>query len=120
MKKSIALLAFFLIAGFVMPSMAQGTSSSTTKKDNKEYKVQVFFHCENGKALLEQELPKKRGVVSASADLATKIVTVVYDSKVTDPAHIVEYIHQIGYLTADSPAGTEINKACSHGENSTN
>lgn len=116
--KTLTRIAFFtLFLAFV-----NGLSAQTNDKTNietKTYSVKVFFHCANGKALLEKELPKKRGVISAIANLETKMVDVVYDPTLTKPETIVEYIHQIGYLTADSPEGTKLNKACDHDGEST-
>jgi copper chaperone CopZ len=59
----------------------------------------VFFHCANGKALLEKELSKKEGVYSVNADLETKVVKITYDSTKLNEQRLIEYIHQIGYLT---------------------
>ncbi len=107
----ILLISLFVL---VSSSLKAQTEGDKTNQETKTYSVKVMFHCANGKALLESELPKKRGVISAVANLETKIVDVVYDPKLTQPTTIVEYIHQIGYLTADSPAGTKLNKACNH------
>ncbi|MPM33504.1 hypothetical protein SDC9_80080 [bioreactor metagenome] len=115
----ISVLAFFIL--FTFGAKAQDTTAptgaGTQQTDVAVYNVKVMFHCANGKALLESELPKKRGVVSAVAHLDTKIVDVTYDTKLTKPETINEYIHQIGYLVESDPADTKLNnKACSHGE----
>jgi len=104
MKRSIVLtLAMFL-------SIAAWSQQLSAKETN----LKVFFHCTNGKALLEKELSKKEGVYSVNADLETKVVKITYDSTKLNEQRLIEYIHQIGYLTEKSPAGTKLYKACSH------
>ncbi|PKP04292.1 MAG: hypothetical protein CVU11_05305 [Bacteroidetes bacterium HGW-Bacteroidetes-6] len=116
MKKLTIILTIALFA-FASTGLKAQTAED---KDVKTYSVKVMFHCANGKALLEQELPKKRGVVSAVANLETKIVEVKYNTSLTKPETIIEYIHQIGYLTELDPAGTTLpKKACSHDDNPT-
>lgn len=92
--------------------------SSTTKKESKEIKthsINVKFHCANGKALIERELVKKEGVISASANLETKAVEIKYNPKLVTEEKLVEYIHEIGYLVEGDPADTKLpKKACSH------
>ena len=118
MKNIFKISALLLFVFVVSSASAQiNVSNNTTAPDTQlaVYNVKVMFHCANGKALLESELPKKRGVVSAIAHLDTKIVDVTYNTKLTKPETIVEYIHQIGYLVEGDPADTKLNnKACSH------
>lgn len=109
MKKVLILsIAFILFSAFNVLN----AQSAADVKDTDTYSVKVFFHCANGKALLESKLPEKRGVVNVVANLETKIVDVTYNTTLTKPEVIVEYIHQIGYLTVDSPKGTKIDKEC--------
>lgn len=122
MKNTIRIFLFLSFAVLSANLNAQVSNSApvntnTQQSDLAVYNVKVSFHCPNGKALLESELPKKRGVVSAVAHLDTKIVDVTYDTKLTKPETINEYIHQIGYLVEGDPADTKLdNKACSHGD----
>lgn len=114
-KTIVAMLFVFVAIG---ASAQVNTTPANTGERQTEiavYSVKVLFHCANGKALLESELPKKRGVVSAVAHLDTKIVDVSYDKSLTRPETIIEYIHQIGYLVESDPADTKLdNKACTH------
>ncbi len=111
MKKLTTILTIALFV-FVSAGLKAQTIDA---KEVKTYSIKVMFHCANGKALLETELPKKRGVISAVASLETKIVEIKYDPKLTTPETLIEYIHQIGYLTELDPAGTTLQKkACSH------
>ncbi|PLW93221.1 MAG: hypothetical protein C0592_06800 [Marinilabiliales bacterium] len=115
MMKKIVLLTvavFFFVSG----QMLQAQTADA--KEYKVYTLKVNFHCPGGKAKIESQMPEKRGVIKAIADLETKMVEVTYDPSLTDEEHIVEYFHQLGYLTEASPEGTEIKSGCSgnHGE----
>lgn len=118
MRKIQVLTMLLFMTAFSTSVFAQ-TNGNTAGSDSKTavYKVKVFFHCANGKALIEKEMVKQRGILKVSADLETKIVTVEYDKTViAETKTIVDYFHNIGYLTADSPKDMQINKACSHGD----
>ena len=106
MKKS---LLFIVISLFIVFS-----SQAQTKEDIKEIKIKTIFHCGNGKALIEKELVKEKGVKEVKADLETKIVTVKYDAAITDKDKINEAIEKIGYQTEYTPKDKQINKACPH------
>lgn len=110
MKKLVLLTVavFFFVSGQMLQAQ-----TSVDAKEYKVYSVKVHFHCAGGKAKIESQMPEKRGVKKAVADLETKIVAVTYDPSLTDEKHIVEYFHQIGYLTDDSPEGTEVKAGCS-------
>jgi len=116
-KLSALLLFVFVTIGANAQNTTAPVNANAVQTDLAVFNVKVMFHCANGKALLETELVKKRGVVSAVAHLDTKIVDVTYNTKETTPDAIKEYIHQIGYLVEGDPADTKLNnKACSHGD----
>jgi copper chaperone CopZ len=108
-RKIVFVLAFLLIP--VLGLLAQDNS-----KTFKEIKIKTAFHCSNGKALIEKELIKSEGVKEVLADVETKYVTVKYDEAVTNKDKLVAAIEKIGYLTEFSKEGTQINKACTHGD----
>jgi copper chaperone CopZ len=89
-------------------------AQDTKKQKGSEVKIKVFFHCANGKALIEKELIKEPGISKVVADLETKVVTVSFDSKKTNKEKIVNAIEKIGYATEFTPKDKKINKACSH------
>jgi copper chaperone CopZ len=107
-KLSVILLSFIFILGLNACGQAQN------KTELKEAKIKVFFHCENGKALIEKELVKETGVKTVVADLETKVVTISYNPAATDQDKLVLAIEKIGYRTEFTPENKEINKACSH------
>lgn len=117
---TLAMFLFITIGASAQSNVAPA-GSKDTQTDLAVYNIKVMFHCANGKALLESELVKKRGVVAVVANLETKIVDVTYNTKLTTPDAIKEYIHQIGYLVEGDPADTKLNnKACSHGSEGQN
>ncbi len=101
--KKIFVLFFVLFVGTYL--FAQNKS---------EIQIKTFFHCTNGKALLERELSKIDGIFQATANLQTKIVTIQYDETKQNKESLVKAIEKIGYLTEFSSKETKINKACSH------
>jgi len=104
----IALMFLFLIG--VGSVQAQVTAEPVV------FKVKVFFHCANGKALLENRLGALKGVESVVADLETKVVSITHDPEVITKEKLIELIEQIGYLTEFSDPNKQIKKACNHGD----
>lgn len=77
------------------------TKLSAQKAKLDTVKIKTSAECENCKERLEMELGRTKGVKSATVDLTTKVVTVVYNSSKTDPDKIRTVISNIGY-DADS------------------
>lgn len=103
-------IKFFLVAltlFFAASSYAQVSKSDTLK-------INVGFHCPNGKALIEKELKKLDGISFVAADVATKNVTIIYDATKQNKEKIVTAIETIGYTTEFSKEGAVKKKACSH------
>ncbi|MCX7696187.1 MAG: heavy-metal-associated domain-containing protein [Bacteroidales bacterium] len=107
--RTLFLVLIFLWGGVFLCCQSQDNPNL------REIHLKVGFHCERGKALIENELSQKEGIKFVKADVTTKIVTIVYDSTKVNTPQIVEHFHKIGYLTDRSPAETKIKKACSHG-----
>jgi len=83
-------------------------------QEKSEIKIKTFFHCANGKALIEKELVKVDGVMDVVADVETKIVTIHYDAAKQNKESLVKAIEKTGYLTEFSAKDAKIDKACSH------
>ncbi len=109
-RLSVVVLSLLMILSFTACGQTQ------VKSEVKEAKIKVFFHCPNGKALIEKELVKSEGVKEVVADVETKVVSIKYDAAITDQDKLVAAIEQIGYKTELTPEGKEIKKACSHGD----
>lgn len=104
--------------GYTTEFTKEGTQINKACSHDKEtraiIKIKVNFHCANGKALLDKELAKVEGVFSAVADVATKIVTIEYNTNSLNQEKLVAAIEKIGYTTEFSKKDTEIKKACTH------
>jgi copper chaperone CopZ len=107
---SLLLLGLALVIGATSCGQAQ------TQADAKEAQIKTFFHCPNGKALIEKEVAKEPGVQKVVADVETKIVTITYDPEVTDQDKLVAAIENTGYRTELTPEEKKKKKACSHDE----
>ncbi len=108
MKKIISFIVFgFLLTSFVF-------SQSTSQNISETFKVKVFFHCANGKALIEKKLGEVKDIESVVADLETKVVTIKYKSGELTHEKIIGLIENIGYYTEFSDQSKPIKKACSH------
>lgn len=110
MKRSASAVIFTLVLLFSFSACTQAQNTA----ELKEVKIKTFFHCANGKALLEKELAKEAGVKTVVADIETKIVTVTYEAGKTDQNKLVGAIEKIGYKTEFTADDKPINKACSH------
>lgn len=95
-------------------SVSYVNAQNTKKQKESEVKIKVFFHCANGKALIEKELIKEQGVTKVNADLDSKVVTISFDSKKTNKEKINNAIEKIGYVTEFTPKDKKIKKACDH------
>lgn len=89
MKKAIIIIALMLA---VSTSFAQ-------KKDTVRIKTSSI--CEMCKRAIEGDLAFEKGITYSNLDLETKIVTVVYKPKATNPDIIRTRLTKIGY-DADS------------------
>jgi len=101
-------LVISIAMGFSITSNAQESGSD-------EFKVEVGFHCHNGKKLLETKLAELKGIESFVVDLETKVITFQFDSSIISKDQIVAEIENIGYPTEFTDKNKKIEKACKHG-----
>lgn len=113
MKKIAPLFMIFTLVFFFAGIKV---SAQVSNDNEQELKVKVFFHCANGKKLLEARLAELDGVIDVNADLETKVLSIKHNTKVITKEGLVEAIEKIGYLTEFSDPNKKIKKACSHGE----
>ena len=82
-------------------------------------KIKTSAQCEDCKERIENKLSFTKGVKSAKLDLTTKEVTVVYDSKKTNPELIKTAITKVGYdadtVPAEKKAYDKLPKCCKKG-----
>ena len=109
MKKAKTIFLFFLI-------LFLGINQFAYSQNKKEAHIKTRFHCANGKALIEKELAKEAGILNVSADINTKIVTIAYNSALTNEKKVVAAIEKIGYETEYTDPNKKIKSACSNKE----
>ncbi len=81
-----------------------------------QVKIQTSALCETCKKTIEQGLAFEKGVKMSDLDLKTKIVTVTYNPKKTNPEKIKQAISNIGYdadeIKANPKAYNKLEKCC--------
>lgn len=108
------LVTLILFAGLM-------TSAQEKEKPKKmeEIKIQTSAICGMCKERIEHNLAFEKGVTSVSLDNETKIVTVGYKPKKTNPDKIRKAISEIGYdaddVAADQEAHDKLPKCCQKG-----
>jgi periplasmic mercuric ion binding protein len=79
-------------------------------------KIMTSALCSECKERIEHDLSFEKGVKSSSVDLDSNVVTVIYNSKKTDPQKIRLAITKIGYdadtLKADLKAFNKLPECC--------
>jgi copper chaperone CopZ len=112
--KSIILVSIFTFAGLV------GTAQENEKpKKAEEIKIQTSAICGMCKDRIEHDLSFEKGITSVSLDNETKIATVGYKPKKTNPDKIRKAISEIGYdaddVLANQEAHDKLPKCCQKG-----
>ncbi len=111
MKLSITAFVLFFITGGINSLYAQ------TGSDNKKFvEIKTSAVCGTCKATIEKAIISEDGVKSATLDLKTKVVTVVYNADKTNAEEIKNAIVQAGYdadeLLADPAAYDHLDGCC--------
>jgi len=103
--KKIAIVVLVLIS-FIEPARSQTDT----------IRILTTAQCETCKKAIEGDMSFEKGVKKSSLDLDTKILTVVYDSKKTNPEKIRVAVTKIGYdadsLTADPRSYKRLPDCC--------
>jgi copper chaperone CopZ len=102
--KKIAVLLLFL-SGISSVSMAQKVASKG------EVTFQTSARCGMCKSKIERDLSLSKGVEKAELNLEDKKVTVVYNSKKTNPTKLKKTISKIGYDADDVVANQKSHDA---------
>lgn len=109
--KNILSAAVMVLAMLFAPA---ALSAQKGKMDTVQIKTSA--ECEMCKSKVEGEVGKMKGVKSVSVDLATKMVTVVYNSSKTNPDKIRTVISNAGYdadsVPANNRAKSKLPKCC--------
>ena len=90
--------------------------SNCASAQNDTVRIKTSAVCEQCKEKIENDLSFEKGIKSNRLDLKTKIVTVIYNPKKTDPQNIREAITRIGYdadsLKADLKSYNKLPDCC--------
>ena len=111
LKLNSLLLVFLFISGTIT---AQTTAGATEKKAT--IKIKTSAECDMCKTRIEKEMAFVKGVKKADLDLATRVLTVTYQTKKTSPDAIKAAISKIGYdaddVKADNKAFKKLPECC--------
>ena len=114
MKKLNVLSLILFLALSSSSSFGQTTTSKT-----KEIKILTSAVCGMCKTTIEKAMAYEKGVKSFSLDVESKVLTVVYNSKKTDPDKIRKAVTEVGYDADDIPAEKkaydDLNPCCKKG-----
>lgn len=83
--------------GTLMMLIFVSMSTLAQQKDVQTVKIKTSAHCNSCKETIEKALVYERGVKSAVLDMETKVVTVEYKTKHTNPAKLMKVIKDEGY-----------------------
>jgi periplasmic mercuric ion binding protein len=89
--------------------LTTGFAATATVADDpiKEVKIKTSAICEMCKSRIERNLGFEKGVKEADLNVETKVVTIRYDVRKTDPAKLKAVIVSTGYDADDLPADTK-------------
>lgn len=108
LKKIKSISSIFLALLFVI--------SISNAGEIKEASYQTNLHCGSCASKIQKGLNKTAGVVETKTDVASKIVTVKYDTDKTDDVKIKQVIADMGYKVDEKKADHECckttGKAC--------
>jgi periplasmic mercuric ion binding protein len=89
------------------------------QKKDAEVKIQTSAQCGMCKERIEKSMVFEKGVKALTLDLETKILTVTYNEKKTDPEKLRKAITKIGYdaddLEAEPSAYDKLPDCCKKG-----
>lgn len=104
MKSTVLYCIVAMLVIFVAPvAKAQDASVS-------EIKITTSAVCKSCKATIEKALRSEKGVAKSTLDVPSKVVTVIYDSKITSPEKIRLAISNAGYDADDVKANPKAYK----------
>ncbi len=100
MLKNIKLLSMIAFVAFLALNVAYSA-------EIREASFQTNLHCGSCASKIQKGLNKTVGVIETNADVATKIVTVKYDTEKTDDTKLRQVIADLGYKVDEKKADKE-------------
>lgn len=95
--KLLSMLAFVAFSAF----------NVTYSAEIREASFQTNLHCGSCASKIQKGLNKTAGVIETNADVATKIVTVKYDTEKTDDTKLKQVIADLGYKVDEKKTDKE-------------
>lgn len=109
------LLTFIFFTGL----MAWGQEETEKNQVKSEVKIKTSAQCEMCKNRIEKDMAFEKGVKTVKLDLETKVLTVTYNEKKTDPEKLRNAVTKIGYdaddMEADPKAYAKLPACCKKG-----
>lgn len=116
MKNNVIVMVMLLFAATIFSS-AQLMAQKSDKY--AEIKILTSSQCSMCKDAIEKGLSYEKGVKSSDLNVDSKVVTVVYNTKKTNPDKIRQAISAIGYdadnVAANEKAYEKLPKCCKKG-----
>jgi len=103
MKRLISLISLFALTAMINPADAQVKA----KKNYEEVQIKTSAVCGMCEERIETNIVYEKGVKKVELDDVTKIVTIGFDPKKTDPDSLRKAISELGYDADDIPANKE-------------
>ncbi len=94
----------FLTALVALTTTGFALTAAPADDPIKEVKIKTSAICEMCKSRIERNLGFEKGVKEADLDVDTKVVTIRYDAKKTDPTKLKAVITRTGYDADEVPA----------------
>lgn len=113
----------FIISLLVISKFAIGQSKPTETANGFKIEIQTSAICQMCQHTLEEDLAFEKGVKEATLNLDNKVMTIVYNSKKTDPDKLRKRITKVGYhadwIERDSTAYSKLPFCCKDGSHGT-
>ena len=98
MKKILAILSIVMLISLATPQ----AFAEPAQKETVVFTVSPEMHCQNCENKIKTNLRFEKGVTDIHTDLKAKTVTIVYDSRKTDPQKIAAAFAKIGYTATEA------------------
>lgn len=92
-KNLVAFLSVLLLMAFIAPVAV----AEPAVKETVVFTVSPEMHCQNCENKIKTNLRFEKGVVEITTDLKAKTVTIVYDTRKTNPEKLIAAFAKIGY-----------------------
>jgi periplasmic mercuric ion binding protein len=103
MKTILLFIGFVAVVAFTSPVSGQ----EKAKKNYEEVQIKTSAVCGMCEERIETNIAYEKGVKKVELDDATKIVTIGFDPRKTDPDSLRKAISELGYDADDVPANKE-------------